>query len=156
LMPAINLGDPGAGSVDLVRRYRLGGVILMGSVAASDDPAAKVRALTGQLQGAARALPARVALLVGTDQEYGFVTRIRSGVVQLPSAMAFGAAGRPELTETAWHGAGSELASVGINVDFAPDADVIGSAGNTVIGSRSYGSDATAVAEQVAAAVRGL
>ena len=53
------------------------------------------------------------------------MTRIRSGIVQLPSAMAFGAAGRPDLTEAAWHAAGTELAAVGINVDFAPDADVI-------------------------------
>jgi beta-N-acetylhexosaminidase len=156
LMPAINLNDPAGGSVELVRSYHLGGVILMGSVAASEDPAVTVRALTGQLQSAARALPAGVGLLIGTDQEYGFVTRMRSGVVQLPSAMAFGAAARPELTQTAWHGAATELAAIGINVDFAPDADVIGGAANTVIGSRSYGSDATAVSEQVAAAVRGL
>ncbi len=65
-----------------------------------------------------------VELLIGTDQEYGWVTRIKSGLVQLPSAMAFGAAGRPDLTEAAWSGAGQELAAVGINVDFAPDADV--------------------------------
>jgi beta-N-acetylhexosaminidase len=70
--------------------------------------------------------------------------------------MAFGAAGRPDLTEAAWAAAGAELLSLGINLDFAPDADVIGSAGNTVIGSRSYGADPAAVSAQVAAAVRGL
>jgi beta-N-acetylhexosaminidase len=94
--------------------------------------------------------------LIATDQEYGWVTRIRSGVVQLPSAMAFGAAGKPELTEAAWRGAGGELGAVGINVDLAPDADVIGSPNNFVIGSRSFGSDPTAVAAQVGAAIRGL
>ena len=97
-----------------------------------------------------------VELLVATDQEYGWVTRIRSGLVQLPSAMAFGAAGRPELTRAAWNGAGQELAAVGINVDFAPDADVIGPPGNFVIGSRSYGADPDLVGPQVAAAVSGL
>lgn len=157
LMPAINLDDPVAGSVELVRTYRLGGVILMGSVPRTGAGAAEtVRALTDQLQAASAALPARVPLLIGTDQEYGWVTRINSGVVQLPSAMAFGAAGRPDLTEAAWRGAGAELAAVGVNVDFAPDADVTGPAGNTVIGSRSYGSDAASVSAQVAAAVRGL
>ena len=95
-------------------------------------------------------------MLISTDQEYGFVTRIRSGMVQLPAAMAIGAAGRPELTEDAWFAVGQELAAMGINVDNAPVADVIGPAGNTVIGSRSFGGNAQAVAPQVAAAVDGL
>jgi beta-N-acetylhexosaminidase len=41
-------------------------------------------------------------------------------------------------------------------VDFAPDADTLGSAVNTTIGSRAFGGDAKANAAQVAAAVRGL
>lgn len=156
LMPAINLDDSAAGSAELVRRHHLGGVIIMPPAHAVDDQAALAQKLTSELQAAGASLPAGVRLLIATDQEYGFVTRIRSGMVQLPSAMAFGAAARPELTETAWHGAANELAAIGINVDFAPDADVIGSAGNTVIGSRSYGSDPAAVSEQVSAVVRGL
>ena len=94
--------------------------------------------------------------MIATDQEYGWVTRIKSGIVQLPSAMAFGAAGRPELTEAAWRAAGTELAAVGINVDLAPDADVTGSSGNAIIGSRSFGADPGAVSSQVGAAVKGL
>jgi beta-N-acetylhexosaminidase len=150
---------------DMVRRYHLGGVILVD--VATDDPTAvtnpttnvdspaQVRRLTDGLQRAAAGLPAGGPLLVGTDQEYGVVTRIRSGMVQLPAAMALGAAARPDLTRRAWAAAGAELAALGINVDFAPDADVLG-AGNHAIGSRSYGSDPAAVSEQVAAAVAGL
>jgi beta-N-acetylhexosaminidase len=143
---------------EMVDRYRLGGVILVARSA--DDPTAgtnpttnvdspeQVRALTAGLRAAAR-LP----LLIGTDQEYGVVTRIRSGIVQLPSAMAFGAAGDPALTERAWAAAGAGLATLGVNVDFAPVADVLGPGG--VIGSRAFGGDPVAVARQVAAAVRG-
>jgi beta-glucosidase-like glycosyl hydrolase len=40
--------------------------------------------------------------------------------------------------------------------DFAPDADVVGGADNTVIGSRSFGADPTAVSAQVGAAVQSL
>jgi beta-N-acetylhexosaminidase len=159
LVPSVNLDTPPATAAALVSKYHLGGVILMGELRPG-DAAEQLRALTAALQQAAHGLGDPVnrdtAMLVGTDQEYGFVTRIRSGMVQLPSAMTFGAAGRPELTEAAWRAAGAELAAVGINVDFAPDADVIGSEGNTVIGSRSFGSSPTAVAPQVAAAVRGL
>jgi beta-N-acetylhexosaminidase len=151
---------------EMVARYRLGGVILVGFSA--DDPTAgnqpttnvdspaQVRALTGGLQAAAARLPAKVPLLVGTDQEYGVVTRIKDGVTPLPSAMAFGAAGRPPLTEAAWRAAGTELAALGVTVNFAPDADVLGPGGSEVIGSRSFGDNPAATAAQVAAAVRGL
>jgi beta-N-acetylhexosaminidase len=153
LMPSVNMSDPGAAEV--VAKYHLGGVILMGDVrdTAAGGTAAEVRAYTDQLRAAAGA---KVGLIVGTDQEYGWVTRIKSGLVQLPSAMAFGAARRPDLTELAWRGAGAELSAAGIDIDFAPDGDVIGSSANVIIGSRSYGSDPAAVAAQVTAAVHGL
>jgi beta-N-acetylhexosaminidase len=152
---------------EMVAKYHLGGLILVGFSA--DDPTNKnqtttnvdspgqVRELTDGLQKAAAKLPAGSApMLIGTDQEYGVVTRLKDGVTTLPSAMAFGAAGDPRLTEDAWRAAGSELAAVGINVDFAPVADVLGGDGSAVIGSRSYGSDPKEVAEQVSGAVRGL
>ncbi len=150
---------------DLVKKYRLGGLILVAFSA--DDPTSgtnpttnldsvdQVHRLTGGLQQAAGA-PAGLPLLIGTDQEYGVVTRIRSGIVSLPSGMALGAAGDPQLTRRAWAAAGSDLAALGINVDFAPDADVLGAGGSAVIGSRSFGGDPTRVSAQVDAAVRGL
>ncbi|GIF11690.1 beta-N-acetylhexosaminidase [Actinoplanes teichomyceticus] len=150
----------------MIAKYRLGGLILVSFT--PHDPTGKtnptsnvadpqqVRALTTGLQEAARQLPAAAPLLIGTDQEYGVVTRITKGVTALPSAFAAGAAGRPELTEAAWRAAGEELAAMGVTVDFAPVADTLGTAGSSVIGSRSYGTDAAANAAQVAAAVRGL
>jgi beta-N-acetylhexosaminidase len=147
---------------EMVTKYHLGGLILVGWSA--DDPTkgtnktsnvdspAQVRALTGGLQAAAGSVP----LLIGTDQEYGAVTRIHDGVVQLPSALALGAATSPTLTENAWHAAGAELAALGLNLNFAPDADVLGDQPGGVIGSRSFGTDPQQVARQVGAAVRGL
>ncbi|BCB84162.1 beta-N-acetylhexosaminidase [Phytohabitans suffuscus] len=152
---------------EMVARYRLGGLILVGFSA--DDPtsqnqgttnvdnAKQVRELTTGLQAAHAKLAAGSApMLIGTDQEYGVVTRIKTGVTTLPSAMGAGAAGDPRLTEAAWRAAGGELAALGVNVDFAPVADVLGNAGSTVIGSRSFGSDPAQVSTQVAGAVRGL
>jgi beta-N-acetylhexosaminidase len=151
---------------EMVAKYRLGGLILVSFSA--DDPtggtnpttnvqsAAQVAKLTAGLQAAGGKLPAGVPLLIGTDQEYGVVTRIKSGITQLPSAMALGAAGDPKLTENAWRAAGADLAGIGLNVDFAPDSDVLGPLGSSVIGSRSYGSDPRQVGDQVSAAVRGL
>jgi beta-N-acetylhexosaminidase len=142
----------------LVAKYHLGGLILVAGVGRDPDAttnvasATQVRRLTAGLQAAAGKLP----LLIGTDQEYGVVTRLRSGVLRLPSALAIGAAARPALTRAAWAAAGADLAGVGINVDFAPDADVLARPGNTVIGSRSFGGSPAAVSGQVAAAVTGL
>ncbi|MFI7573967.1 glycoside hydrolase family 3 protein [Micromonospora sp. NPDC049497] len=151
---------------EMIAKYRLGGLILVGFSA--DDPTSgnqettnvdnpeQVRALTTGLRTAAGKLPAGAApFLVGTDQEHGVVTRITDGVTLLPSALAAGAAGRPELTEAAWRAAGTELAAMGINLDFAPVADVLATR-STVIGSRSYGADPKRSAAQVAGAVRGL
>lgn len=145
---------------ELVRRYHVAGVILFHRTDPSGARTAysnvsspgQVRRLTAGLRAAAGR-----PLLVGLDQEYGVVARLTDGVTGLPSAMAFGAAGDPELTEAAWRVAGTELAAVGVNVDFAPVADVLGeSVEGGVIGSRSYGSDPARVSGQVAAAVRGL
>ena len=151
---------------EMVTKFHLGGLILVGftpgdptgatNPTTNVDSPQQIRALTTGLQAAAAGLPSGVPLLIGTDQEFGVVTRVKSGVTALPAAMAFGAAGKPKLTEAAWRAAGTELAALGINVDFAPVADTLGPDGNAVIGSRSFGDDASTNAAQVAAAVRGI
>ncbi|MEU1233136.1 glycoside hydrolase family 3 protein [Micromonospora aurantiaca] len=151
---------------EMVAKYRLGGLILVGFSA--DDPTSgnqattnvdnpkQVRALTDGLRAAAGKLPAGAApFLIGTDQEYGVVTRITDGVTLLPSPLAAGAAGNPALTEAAWRAAGAELAAMGVNLDFAPVADVLATR-SAVIGSRSFGADPATASPQVAGAVRGL
>jgi beta-N-acetylhexosaminidase len=158
LMPDFGMSGDVAAAANAVAEFGFGGVILMGNVQNdASGTAGQVRAITESLQAAAPTVGGQpLPLLLATDQEYGWVTRIRDGVVQLPSAMAFGAADRPDLTEAAWSGAGEELAAVGINVDLAPDADVIAHPENYVIGSRSFGGEADVVADQVGAAVTGL
>lgn len=51
--------------------------------------------------------------------------------------------------------AGTELAAIGINQNYAPDADVNINPANPVIGVRSFGADPQAVAAMVAAQVKG-
>ncbi|SNT36497.1 beta-N-acetylhexosaminidase [Asanoa hainanensis] len=160
-------GNQKLGKVDtpaqMIQKYHLGGLILVGFSA--DDPTStnqattnvdnpkQITALTAGLQQAAGG---EAPILIGTDQEFGVVTRIKTGVTLLPSAMAVGAGGNPAATQQGWKVAGDELRAMGLNVDFAPDADVLGTADGGVIGSRSFGSDPKAVSDQVAASVRGL
>jgi beta-N-acetylhexosaminidase len=60
------------------------------------------------------------------------------------------------LTERIAASIGADLAAVGINLDFAPVADVNENPRNPVIGVRSFGDDPELVARHVAAFVRGL
>lgn len=157
--------DGAATPAEVVSKYHVGGLMLVneggGDPTARTNPTsnistpAQVRTLTAGLQTAA-VKPGGLPMLVGTDQEFGLVTRISNGMSLLPTGMGVGAGHDANLTKQSWAMAGAELTAVGVNVDFAPDADVIGGPGNTVIGSRSFGADPNAVATQVGAAVQGL
>ncbi len=133
----------------LVRRLHLGGVIAFEDNAASAD---QLRRTTTRLQQEVRR---PWPVLVGVDQEGGLVERVTTGVTSFPAFMAAGAADRPPLTRTAYAAAGAELRSLGVNVDFAPVADVTVGPADPAIGSRSAGSAPGPVAEQVLAAARG-
>ncbi|MCK9897685.1 glycoside hydrolase family 3 protein [Frankia sp. AgB32] len=145
-------------AADAVRDLGLGGVVLFdaggpGPGALPDNIVApqQVRDLTTGLYTAAP-----VPLLIGADQEQGTVLRIRDGVTLLPGAMAQGADGRVEDARDAARVTGADLRSLGVNVDFAPDADVNTNPANPVIGERSYGDDPAAVSQLTAAAVEGF
>ncbi|NEE47207.1 glycoside hydrolase family 3 protein, partial [Streptomyces sp. SID8455] len=73
----------------------------------------------------------------------------------LPGAMALGAGGSRSDTRRAARIAGAELAALGILQNYAPDADVNVNPANPVINVRSFSSDPEAVAELVAAQVKG-
>ncbi|GGK64625.1 beta-N-acetylhexosaminidase [Sphaerisporangium melleum] len=134
----------------VVAKYHPGGVILFpwaGNVA----NAGQVAALTRGLQKAAE-----IPLLIGADQENGVVSRLGSIVTDVPGAMAVGATGEPDDARAAAQVTGAELRALGINLDFAPVADVNVNPANPVIGSRSYGSDPSRVGAMVGAAVEGF
>ncbi|HEX7040405.1 MAG TPA: beta-N-acetylhexosaminidase [Trueperaceae bacterium] len=94
-------------------------------------------------------------LVVAIDQEGGGVVRLCDVPVP-PAAMALGAADDPGLTRAVASAAARGLRSVGVNLDFAPVADVNSNPANPVIADRSFGSDPALVARHVAAFVEGL
>lgn len=81
--------------------------------------------------------------------------RVGEPATLLPGAMALGAGGSRSDARTAGRIAGAELAALGINQNYAPDADVNVNPANPVIGVRSFGSDPESVAGMVAAQVKG-
>ena len=137
----------------LLDDLRVGGIILMGR---NISPPRQLRALTASLQTRARAngLP---PLLIATDQEGGRVQRLAPpAYAARPAAQALGQTGDADAARQASADIGRELASVGINWDFAPILDVNNNPQNPVIGTRSYGAEADLVARMGTSAVQGL
>lgn len=124
---------------DALAAYHIGGVILF---AENLDTAEQTEALTADLQKAAD-LP----LFIGVDEEGGLVSRL--GKSNIPHETFPPAA---ELTDVAYAGRtmGEELAELGINVDFAPVADVNTNPENPIIGTRAFSADAETAAEKAA------
>lgn len=120
-----------------------------------EDPV-QLSAFTSGLQSAARSAGAPGPLLIATDQEGGTVERLTTGATWMPAEQAFGAADDPTLVRSAGSVTGAELAATGVNVALAPVADVTARPGNTVIGTRSFGSNSFAVSRLVSAEVSGL
>lgn len=93
-------------------------------------------------------------LLVASDLERGLGQQLAGGTV-FPSLMAIGATRSPDLAEAVGRATAVEARSVGINVVFAPVADVASEPWNPIIGVRSFGDEPECVAALTAAFVRG-
>jgi len=147
-------GDSYGGDVaELVERGKAGGVILYGISGNVGNPR-QIKRLTDDLQAHARAGGGHVPLFVAVDQEGGPVIRLREGFTRFPAAMAVGATAIPENAALTARIMATELLAVGVNVDFAPVADVNTNPANPVIGLRSYGSEPYHVAAFVRAFVQ--
>lgn len=96
-------------------------------------------------------------VLVAIDEEGGDVTRleVRTGS-SFPGNHALGAIDDVALTRDVAFALGRRLAECGVNLNWAPSADVNANPSNPVIGVRSFGSDPDLVARHTAAYVTGL
>ncbi len=131
-----------------VKDYHLGGVILFRENVVTTEQTAE---LVADYQEASE----KYGLLMTIDQEGGIVTRLQSGT-DMPGNMALGATRSTELGERVGAAIGSELESLGINMNLAPVMDVNNNPDNPVIGTRSFGEDPELVADLGIAYTRGL
>ncbi len=138
----------------LIRERHLGGVILYSAPGNIESPG-QLAALNAGLQAVSAASDHGLGLLIGVDQEGAPVARLRKGFTLFPSQMAQAATGRADLARQAASATARELRAVGINVNFAPVADVNVNPANPVIGIRSFGSVPADVARFTAAATAG-
>ncbi|ROO89952.1 beta-N-acetylhexosaminidase [Actinocorallia herbida] len=143
LLPTVRDAADGA---KLVQDYGVGGFIYFPGNLKTPRKAAE---LSQALQE-----KSEIPLFLGVDEETGIVSRTDFATA-FPGAMALGATGDPELARQAALTTGAELKAIGVNLNFAPVADVNVDPRNPVIGVRSFGSDPDAVGGFVAAAVDG-
>ncbi|RSS82670.1 glycoside hydrolase family 3 protein [Streptomyces sp. WAC06614] len=111
----------------------------------------QLAALTAQLRAE------REDVLVAIDEEGGDVTRleVRQGS-SFPGNLALGAVDDTALTRDVAHELGRRLAECGVNLNWAPSADVNSNPDNPVIGVRSFGASPDLAARHTAAYVEGL
>ncbi|WP_282202983.1 glycoside hydrolase family 3 N-terminal domain-containing protein [Kitasatospora fiedleri] len=148
-------GFDGLTAPDWVRRRLadgLGSVLLFGrNFAPPPGGRAQAAALVGQLRAE------HPDILVAVDEEGGDVTRLEWATgSSYPGNLALGTVDDEDLTRAVARSIGRDLAALGIDLDYAPDADVNSDPRNPVIGVRSFGADPALVARHTAAWVRGL
>lgn len=132
----------------MIRDYHLGSIILFRENLI-DIP--QTVTLINNLQNARSNLP----LFISTDQEGGYVTRLRVGT-EMPGNMALGATGSSKFAQQAGSIHGYELSSLGFNFNFGPVVDVNNNQNNPVIGVRSYSNDPVLVAELARSYIIGI
>ncbi|MER7462079.1 glycoside hydrolase family 3 protein [Streptomyces sp. NPDC097981] len=111
----------------------------------------QLAALTAQLRAE------RDDVLVAIDEEGGDVTRLEvRGGSSFPGNLALGAVDDTVLTRDVARELGRRLAECGVNLNWAPSADVNSNPDNPVIGVRSFGADTRLAARHTAAYVEGL
>jgi len=92
---------------------------------------------------------------VSVDHEGGRVQRFRKGFTLLPEAALYASADSPQLIFEISQMVARELRAVGINLNFAPVADIHTNPKNPVIGKRSFGESPEETSKLVTAWVRG-
>jgi beta-N-acetylhexosaminidase len=127
-----------------VDSLHVGGVIV--SVGSPLDVAAKLNRLQQR---------SRLPLLVASDFEGGTSIRLNGGTL-LPPNMGVGATGSDSAAYELGRITALEGRAVGVQLAFAPVADVNNNPANPIINTRAFGEDPAEVGRMVAAEVRGL
>lgn len=132
-----------------ISQARIGGIILF---TPNYENPAQVTTLINQVQ---ECRGGDLPLWITVDHEGGKVQRFKTGFTRLPEADTIAKKDSPKLLFELSEMVAAELKAVGINVNFAPVADINSNPMNPVIGNRAYGNDEDTVSKMVSAFVRG-
>lgn len=143
---AVKAGD---GTRQALNQYPVGGLIYFKKNIQSEEQFQEMLANTAGY--------ARYPLFLAVDEEGGSVSRVASAGVgpKVDSAEEIGATGNADNAYQAGLTIGDTLSGLGINLDFAPVADLANVEGSAMEG-RSYGSDPGMVSGFVSSMIMGL
>lgn len=120
---------------DLLQTWQPAGVVLFDNNIGTPQA---ITQLTNEYQSAMVEVGA-TPLFVSTDQEGGWIMRMREGFTELPPIALVTATDNPDLSHRMGLAMATEISAVGINLNLAPVADLDTNPNNTVIGRRSPG-----------------
>jgi len=139
-----------------LRIYPVGGIVYFDS---NINTPKQLKAMTENTQKYAQEIEG-IPIFLGIDEEGGTIARIGNNInfnVKKYSDMAsIGATNDYKKAYEVGQTIGGYLNRYGLNLDFAPDADVLTNPGNTVIGNRSFGTDEKLVAKMDLEVAQGL
>ena len=137
--------------LNLIHRRKLGNVILFQhNIEGRKQTRNLNKNLQKEITNATEIMP-----FITVDEEGGVVSRLPSGSVAMPSAMAFSELGDPRLVYQGARITAEELRNLGFNFNLAPVLDINSNPQNPVIGVRSYGEDPLMVSRYAKMAVQG-
>lgn len=139
----------GEGTQEALARYAVGGMVYFSQNMQSQEQLAEMIDNT--------LLYTKYPLFIAVDEEGGSVARVAdAGIGQtVDSAQAIGQSGDANIAYQAGATIGTYLSQLGFNLDFAPVAD-LANVENSVMASRSYGSDPAVVSGFVTSMMQGL
>lgn len=115
----------------------------------------QIHELCTQIQSLRHKMLDKAPLFIGIDMEGGRVHRLKPPFTQWPALKNIGDLDAPTVAFHFAQRMGTELLSVGINLDFAPCVDVYTNPANTVIGDRAVSSNPHQVDKMASALIRG-
>lgn len=143
---AVRAGD---GTREALAKYAVGGIVYFSKNIQSEE---QLKEMIDNTQ-----LYTKYPLFIAVDEEGGSVSRVADAGIgtKVDAAQAIGETGDANNAYQAGSTIGSDLSSLGFNLDFAPVADLNNVEGSA-LGSRAYGSDAATVAPFVTSMMQGL
>lgn len=147
-MSAVEVENPTSTMKQSLENMKPGGVILFRSNAETIQTTIEQTSML-------RELGLKIPAWIGVDQEGGVVSRFPF-MSRMNGNMAIAATGNPDYARETATRIGHNLHALGMNLNFAPVADVNSNPSNPVIGIRSFGSSADVVSQYVLPMIEGM
>ncbi|MEE2699741.1 MAG: glycoside hydrolase family 3 N-terminal domain-containing protein [Bacteroidota bacterium] len=128
----------------LVQNYKIGGLMFL-----QGSPTKQVQ-LINHYQSIAN-----TPLMIALDAEWGPAMRLDS-IMRFPWQMCLGAIQDDKLIYEMGRQIARQCKMLGVNINFAPVADINSNPNNPIIGNRSFGEDKTQVAKLTVAYMKGM